>query len=1338
MKKALIIILISLFYSLAGATDSYYFKSLNVQNGLSQNTVNTIMQDSRGFLWFGTKDGLNRYDGYRFKVYKNISSEDWSLRNNFIRSLHEDSDGNIWVGTDEGLDVFYPKEETFHHICTTPNGRNNHQSVNTIAEAPNGDIWVSIESLGLFRFSDSQSIPVFFSAKDFPCLSSVSSICFDQKGTIWFASFGKGLFYSSDQMQSVNAFMSDDGQEILKGDFITRIVPAHYNNLVVGSLKSGVWIINLLNGDTERILVKDKSGNDIRCRDLLFSSKQELLVGTESGLFIYDISSRESSHFKSSYYDPLSLSANAIYSMCEDTEGALWLGTYFGGVNYHSPASASFEKFYPENGDFGLKGKRIREICKDKQGTFWIGTEDGGLHRFNAQEKLFSQFSPSLSFNNIHGLCLIDDNLWVGTISKGLKIIDIRTNRIIKSYENSDSAQILNDNNIYSIFQSKQSEIYVGTQFGLMRYDKKNDAFIEIAELAGKHVYDIKEDVKGNLWVATYSSGVWCYKVLENEWKQYLHDETNPNSLPHNIVLSVFVDSSHKIWFTTQGGGCCRYDEENDAFLKITTEDGLPDNIVYQIIEDEIGNLWISTSKGLACITPESNSVVSLYTIETGLLSEQFNYKSSFKDKDGTIYLGSIQGLIAFNPSKLQRPISEPKITITDFSLLGQDTNPHTEESPLVSSIDFTENLVLNYNQNSFSFRITAPNHISPQAKQIEFMLEGFDNDWQSGEPSPIASYSNLRHGNYVLRARMKSNLQLPEESNNEIELKIRIRPPFYLSIIAQLLYVIAFIGVFVGINLNIKRRNSNRYKMELAKMEQEKERAIYDSKIEFFTNIAHEIRTPLTLINGPLENILNNESLQDETKEELEIMKQNTERLIDLTNQLLDFNKMESKKYTLSFKRANINALLHELVNRFSALAKQKEIKLSLEMPEENIYADISIDAFSKIIGNLLSNGLKYSNSYLNIRLESFPDLGCFNVTTENDGVLVPDEIKEEIFKPFIRYKENAEDKAIMGTGIGLGLSRSLATLHQGSLRMLNDIKANVFQLSLPIIQQETMSIKSGTVKNSETIIPDNSKKISILVVEDDAELMSFIVKQLQNDYNIYSAGNGITALKIVDNYNIDLIVSDVMMPEMNGFDLCEAIKSNIKYSHIPLILLTAKTDIQSKVEGMELGADNYIEKPFSTKYLKACISNLLDNREKLRKIFTQSPLSDSKILAHTKADEEFINHLNEVIEQNYSNSEFSMDDMAKEFNMSRASFYRKISGLIDMSPNDYLRFARLKKAAQLFKDEKLRVNEACYLVGFNSPSYFAKCFQKQFGISPKDFLENYNSKKSNNKNAE
>lgn len=1338
MKKRLLTLAIILSSYCALASNSYYFKSLNVQNGLSQNTVNTILQDSRGFLWFGTKDGLNRYDGYRFTVYKNVTAEDWSLRNNFIRSLYEDHDGNIWVGTDQGLDIFSPKDESFRHICLNTGGRNSRHSINTIAEGPDGDIWVAVESLGVLRFSDAVSDPVVFSASYFPCLNSVSSICFDQKGTIWFGCFGKGVYYSSDQMQSVNAFVSDMGEEVLKGEFITRIISTYYNNLIVGSLKSGVWIIDLLSGKTRRILSKDNSGNDIRCRDLIFTSKQELLVGTESGLFVYDITSGDSSHFRSSYYDPLSLSANSIYSMCEDSEGTLWLGTYFGGVNYHSPSFASFEKYYPENGDFGLKGKRIREICKDRQGTFWIGTEDGGLHKFDPKEKKFSQFSPSLSFNNIHGLCLIDDKLWVGTISKGLRIIDTKSDKIIKSYENFGSTRILNDNNIYSIFRTRLGEIYIGTQFGLMRYDKQNDSFEDIPELAGMHVYDINEDVKGNLWIATYSSGVWCHRLLDNEWRQYQHEELETDSLPHNIVLSVFIDSAHQIWFTTQGGGCCRYDEKNDAFVSVTTENGLPDNIVYQIIEDSSGKLWMSTSKGLACFDRGSNSVTSLYTIDSGLLSDQFNYKSSFRDNDGTIYIGSIQGLIVFNPHNLQKPISEPKITITEFTLLGQRTDPHTQGSPLSSSIDFTDNLELNYNQNSFSFRITAPNHISPQVKQIEYMLEGFDSDWQSGDPSPVASYSNLRHGRYVLRARMKSGLQSITPSDNEIMLGIRIFPPFYLSLWAKIMYIILFVGIFLSIYISARRRNINKYNMQLARMEQEKERAIYNSKIEFFTNIAHEIRTPLTLINGPLENILADDALQEEARDELVIMKQNTERLIDLTNQLLDFNKMESHKYTLSFKRVNINSTLGGLVNRFSALARQKGIRLSLELPSETVYADVCLDAFSKIIGNLIGNGLKYSDSYLNIRLESVPDLGSFIITTENDGVLVPDEIKEEIFKPFIRFKRNAEDKAISGTGIGLGLSRSLAMLHQGSLRMLPNTESNIFQLSLPITQQEAMTLKSNVVKSSEPDISDNQKKVSILVVEDDVELMSFIVKQLQNDYNIYSAADGKTALKIVDNHSISLIVSDVMMPEMDGFELCRAIKSNIKYSHIPLILLTAKTDIQSKVEGMELGADNYIEKPFSTKYLKVCISNLLDNREKLKQIFTQSPLSDSKILAHTKADEEFINRLNEVIEFNYSNSEFSMDDMAKEFNMSRASFYRKMSGLIDMSPNDYLRFARLKKAAQLFKDEGVRVNEACYLVGFNSPSYFAKCFQKQFGISPKDFLENNASKKSNNKNSE
>ena len=930
----------------------------------------------------------------------------------------------------------------------------------------------------------------------------------------------------------------------------------------------------------------------------------------------------------------------------------------------------------------------------------------------------------------MHGLCLIGDHLWVGTFSKGVKVVDTRTGTIVKTYQKTDSPRSLIDNSVFSICCTTTGDIYLGTLFGLLRYNKQSDDFDRIPELNGRFVYDIKEDSGGNLWLATYANGAYCYNVSEKKWKNYLHDENNPKSLPYDKVLSIFEDSHRQIWLTTQGGGFCRFQPDTETFANYNLSAGLPNDVVYQIVEDKEGFLWLTTNNGLVCFQP-TTGMMKVYTTSNGLLGDQFNYRSSFETEDGTIYLGSIDGFIAFNPKNFSENKFLPSIVITDFFLFGKEVYAGEPGSPLEKSITFSDQLVLQSNQNSFSFRVAALDFQAPKTSRIMYKLEGFDTDWLTVGESPIVTYSNLRYGDYTFRVKVANSDGV--WSDDEVVLEVHILPPFYLSIWAYCAYALLIIGCSLQIVVYFKRRSNSKHRRQMEKFEQEKEREVYHAKIDFFTNVAHEIRTPLTLIKGPLENIILKKQVDAETREDLNVMKQNTERLLNLTNQLLDFRKTESQGFRLNFAKCNVTEVLKETHVRFTSLAKQKGLEFTLQVPEKDFYAHVNREAFTKIISNLLNNGVKYAESYVHIFLEvsEADDNNSFRIRTENDGVIIPNEMKEEIFKPFVRFNEKEDGKVTTGTGIGLALSRSLAELHQGTLAMGEGEENNTFCLTLPIVQDMTITLtpepEAGMDKMSEIPAGEAEKKDNrptVLVVEDNPDMLAFVVRQLSKEYAVLTATNGEEALQVLDGNYVNLVVSDVVMPVMDGFELCKRIKSDLNYSHIPVILLTAKTNIQSKIEGMELGADAYLEKPFSVEYLQACASSLIQNREKLRKAFAQSPFVAANTMALTKADEDFIKKLNEVIQVNYSNPEFSMDDMADSLNMSRSNFYRKIKGVLDLSPNEYLRLERLKRAAQLLKEGENRVNEICYMVGFNSPSYFAKCFQKQFGVLPKDFV--------------
>ena len=1316
---------ITIFCQAQSVEEHYYFKNLSIRNGLSQNTVNAILQDRKGFMWLGTKDGLNRYDGLSFRKFKHDAANPRSIGNSFITSLYEDFNGNIWVGTDAGVYIYYPEKEAFEEFdCQSLEKTRIERSVSMIAGDKQGRVWIAVEAQGMFCYDTRQKL-----LRNYPLseiFSNIKCFTFDSGGTLWLGFYGDGLYYSKDNLATVHPYGSpEDGKREFEGGVITKIVQGNYNCLYIGSVKEGVSELNLTSGQVRNLLAIDESGESIFCRDLLPYSDNELWIGTESGIYIYNLRTAQFIHLRASLYDSYSLSDNAIYALYKDREEGLWIGSYFGGVDYYPRQYTYFAKYYPKNIANSLHGKRVREFCRADDGTLWIGTEDGGLNHFNPKTKEFHFFEPSAGFTNIHGLCMDGSHLWVGTFSKGLRVIDTRTGVVLRTYTEGHTPHSLNDNSIFSICRTSAGEIYLGTLFGLLRYNRTQDNFDRIPELNGKFVYDIKEDSYGNLWLATYANGAYCYDVSVRRWKNYVFDAEDEKSLPYDKVLSVFEDSYRQIWLTTQGGGFCLFHPDTETFTRYGLKDGLPNDVVYQIVEDDDRFLWLTTNNGLVRFDPKTMEM-KVFSTANGLPTNQFNYRSGFKDEAGNIYLGSINGFVAFDPRTFAENRQVPAVAITDFLLFNKEVPVGETDSPLKSSITFSDKVVLTADQNSFSFRIAALSYQAPRMNKLMYKLEGFDEGWLTIGESPLVTYSNLGYGDYVFKVKASNSDGVWNEQ--ETSLHLSILPPFYLSGWAYCFYVLFFMGCLVCVIFYFKRRNYRKQHRQMEMLEQEKEREVYHAKIDFFTNVAHEIRTPLTLIKGPLENIILKKEVDSETKEDLYIMKQNTERLLNLTNQLLDFRKTETRGFRLNFTECDVVAVLRETYLRFTSLAKQKGLDFILELPQECFMADVNQEALTKIISNLLNNGVKYASTYLRISLET--DEKVFHIRTFNDGEMIPDTMKEEIFKPFVRLDK--EDEVTTGTGIGLALSRSLAELHQGSLMMEKGEEVNCFCLTLPVNQDSTITLSAENVSQVE----ENScgweqeetdtkeKKPMILVVEDNPDMLAFIRKQLTTEYSVLTAMNGIEALAVLDNHYVNLVVSDVMMPQMDGFELCKTIKSDLSYSHIPVVLLTAKTNIQSKIEGLELGADAYIEKPFSVEYLLANISSLIHNREKLRQTFAKSPFVAANTMALTKADEEFIWKLNDIIQANLHNPEFSMEDMADALKMSRSSFYRKIKGVLDLSPNEYLRLERLKQAAQLLKEGKSRVNEICYTVGFNSPSYFSKCFLKQFGVLPKDFI--------------
>lgn len=1287
----------------------YYFRTMDIRDGLSQNTVYQILQDRKGFMWFGTKDGLNRYDGLSFRVYKKENS---TLEKNFITALYEDSRGYIWIGTDGGVFIYDPVLDSFTAFNkASDTGSVIRDCVTMIGSDENERIWLSVENQGLFCY-DLKEGTLRNHLHD-SGLPNVTRFWLNGN-TCWLALYADNLYYAtSDFKTPLQPFKDADGNEVFKNDIINWQVSGSHNCVYIASA-NGLTEVNQTTGKTRRLL-------DAYARTLQFRSDEELWVGTESGLYICNLATDEVTHVMvPNQDDSYALSDNAIYSLCRDRENGIWIGSYFGGVNYYPYQWTYFEKFYPRD-DLAYFGRRVREICESNDGTLWIGTEDKGLFNYNPGDGRMVPFVHPAIYHNVHGLCMDGDELWVGTFSGGLNRVNLRT-RQVRHYAKGERENSMNANDVFAICKTTTGDVWIGTTSGLMKYNRATDDFTRIPQLKNLFTYSILEDFNGNLWFGTFSNGLFCYNVRTRQWKNYLSDADDPASLPYNKVISIYEDSKKRLWFMTLGEGFCRYNPDTDNFTRYDLSKGFPSNTVYKMVEDRRGNLWLTSNSGLVCFNPETDTK-HVYTTANGLLSNQFNFQSGHCDRTGRIFLGSINGLIAFDPETFVENTFLPPVVVTDFFLFNKRLVVGAPDSPLKKSITYSQEVELDADQNSFSLQVAALSYQAPEMNRLVYKLEGFDREWYTVGRNSGINYSNLPYGSYTLRIRGSNS----DGKWNEAErvLAIRIRPPFYLSVWAYALYVVLACCLLVAMVVYFRRRSQQKHRLAMEKFEREKERELYTAKIDFFTNVAHEIRTPLTLIKSPLENVLASRQIPAAMKDDLETMELNTNRLLDLVNQLLDFRKTETQGFQLNFVECDVAELLQKTYKRFKPLARERGLSLSIDAPE-SLYASVDREGLTKIVSNLFTNAIKYSETYIRIRLYAESERLLLSVC--NDGSVVPPEMREEIFKPFIQYKTGAV-RSVPGTGIGLALARSLAELHEGSLRMDSSLERNCFLLSLPLRHEQTVTMerKGAVPAEGGTEEPDassvhGSHKYTLLVVEDSLEMQAFVVKQLASEYHILTATNGVEALAVLEKQVVNLVISDIMMPEMDGLELCEHLKSELDYSHIPIILLTAKTTLQAKIEGMKLGADVYIEKPFSVEYLRVCVANLLSNREKLHAAFAHSPFIQTNSMAVTKADEAFLKSLNELVVANMQNPDFCLDDMASLLNMSRSSLNRKIRGVLDMTPNDYIRLERLKKAAQLLQEGECKVNEVCYMVGFNTPSYFTKCFQKQFGTLPRN----------------
>lgn len=797
---------------------------------------------------------------------------------------------------------------------------------------------------------------------------------------------------------------------------------------------------------------------DIRCIE-----NDTYWIATEAGVYMINWQTGALTNLQQQDANPYSVSDNAVYALYKDREGGIWCGTYFGGVNYYHSRHSYFRKYFRNSGN-SLSGNAIRELCADGKDAIWVGTEDAGLNRLNTRTGEISRYTApgQVSSTNIHSLLIDGKELWVGTFQQGLDVLDLATGSRLRHYNADPGGNGLRSNFIISACKTRSRQLLFGTSHGIYQYHRPTNRFTLAAGFPEySYVFCLYEDRDGLLWAGTIGNGLYWFDPKTGKKGNYSYDAANDSSLSSNSVCGVFEDSNQNLWISTEGGGLCKKAKHSNHFTRYNSSNGLPGNMVYKVLEDDNKNIWISTSRGLVCHDPVNNSW-KLYTKSHGLLTEQFNYNSGYRAADGTLYFGSVKGLISFNPGTMQPDSSQPPVYITSFQVNNQELA--VGPSGLKRSISFTDTIQLRHDQSSFTIGFAALTYIAADRTQYAYRLDGLDRNWTSLPANRKVYFTDLSPGEYVFRVRILNG----QETGNskETRILIRILPPWWLSPLAYFVYAGLAIALLYTLVSTYHRRQKEKQRRKMALFDQEKEKEIYKAKIEFFTNVAHEIRTPLTLIKGPLEMVMDEVGEEPAVKRSLKSIERNTERLVALTDQLLDFRKTENQGFSLSFVKVNVPLLVQENCQPFELAAQQQSIDFQLELPPKSFSAFIDIEAFHKIMSNLLGNAVKYAAREIRIKVTAPVEAGSsFSIRISNDGTLIPWQLREKIFEPFFRI--NVVDQP--GSGIGLPLARALTQLHNGVLELQPADKGlNVFLLTLPVHQQ--IEFKLSTVQKKTT----------------------------------------------------------------------------------------------------------------------------------------------------------------------------------------------------------------------------------------------------------------------------
>ena len=1382
---------------------SVRFERISLEKGLSHEQIICILQDDEGWLWFGTKNGLNRFDGYRFKVWKNTSDGAKILPNNKIQCLYQARSGLLWIGTPEGLASYDPKKNFFKRYLPSAvlPGRFLIGNIMAITEDAQNNIWLGASGEGLFKLSPDQQKATPNEARfqhvnlaDKNGSEWIQALHTDRSGTLWVCAMS-GLYRS--QTANVNSFLllpkgagSDDERRFIS---------------IAEDKKGSLWL-----GTTSGILTYDRDSGAVRnyadaLSRLGLPNVFQVEAITEDdqgkiwfatfgqGLLAYDVETDRFQQYLPDRTDQNDIGSTRLLSLLVDRTGILWIGSQNQGVSFLNPDTLRFghhriDKLTPDT-----VTPEITAIFQDRDDQLWLGASNG-LFQIDANRKLVRRLMnepdrpDSLSHNEVS--CFLQDNqgnLWVGTRKGGLN----RTKRgaagkpVFRRFRHgADDPTSLGHDGIACMFQDRAERIWIGTLgAGLNLYNATDETFTRYQKqgnhagnLSDNIVSAITQDKEGGLWVGTNGGLNYSPSGAPEDFEHAHHDSDEPSSLDSENILSLLYTQKGELWVGTQQG-LNKLESHGDRFVfrRYGEREGLPDGL-FNILEGENGLLWISTSFGLVRFDPESEQS-RIYGARDGMQSDRFNYGTAFKNRRGKLFFGGENGFNAFFSSMIKDSNNQPPVFITDLQLLNESVEPNQKNSPLSLPITRTNELELSYRDNVVSFELAALDYAAPERNQYRYKLQGLDEDWRTTNGAKrYVTYTNLSPGKYVFR--VKGSNRDGVWSQDERTLRIRVTPPFWATPLAYLFYALSVALVIAAYLRNVKRtlqrerQINERLDRRVAERTHDLEQSNHEIRLQqqrlhemdqlktrFFTNISHEFRTPLTLTIGPLEDLLQREDLGSGTRTKLRGIHRNAQRLLGMINELLDVSKLEAGKMRLRVRPRDLPDFIKDCVKAFMPLAERKRINLSTRLPEKTPLIYIDDDKLEKVLYNLLSNAFKHvpETGRIVVTLTEHEDRVA--ITVKDNGPGVPHHHLPYIFDRFYQFAPH-QSKALPGTGIGLSLAQQLIQLHGGDIAVNSDpgfgceftvtlLKGSDHFTPEQLEEDEPPALEEGKdlLPNREDALGDNRShetsdhtpepvhrnETTVLTIEDNNEVRAYICEHLARDHETLEASTGERGLELALDKVPDLIICDVMLPGLDGLEICRRLKRDERTSHIPVIILTARATSEQKIEGLQIGADDYLVKPFNAQVLTTRVENLIRNRQRLRELFSHKITAAPSEINAISGEEAFLQKAVAIIEENISETGFGVNELAAELSFSRRQLHRKITAITGKTPFDLLRSIRLGRAAQLLRQQTDQISQIAYAVGFSKTQHFSNLFREVYGVNPSEYAARG---RENNKN--